>query len=124
MSVLPRTTGSRISSGLLPSWNPGMRRQFLSPASNTSSLPMRLRQPQRLFGGRHRDERLGAMRQRGAHDRGSAENVDDENRPTLYVRCGKPGWREDDVELHTSCRKSCGCRSRNLVSTFPATKSG
>ena len=40
MIVFPRTTASVISSGLLPSANPGMRTQFCSPASSTSVLPI------------------------------------------------------------------------------------
>src|SRR5262249_45923296 len=55
---------------------------------------------------------------------GEPQDVHDEHRATLHLGRGEAEWREQNVQLHDSGSKSCGWRSRNLVSTRPATKSG
>ena len=83
-----------------------------------------LRQPQRLLGGGHRDQRPRPVVERGAHGRGGAEDVDHEDRPALDLLRGEAGRGEDDVELHASGRSRCDSRSRNRVSTLPGDEVG
>src|SRR5207237_5729314 len=80
------------------------------------------READRLLGGGGGNDRLGAVRQ-GCDDRGrGAQGVDDDDAPAGQIP--EAERREVDVDLHAGGWSSCGSRSRNLVSTRPATKSG
>src|ERR1041385_1891112 len=73
-------------------------------------------------GGRH--DGLGSGEQR-AHDRaGGPEYVNDDDRSAGEIPRIEAEWRMVNVDLHVWSLRSCGSRSRNFVSTLPATKSG
>src|SRR6266581_3947473 len=81
-------------------------------------------QPDRFFRRGGGDYCLGPVGEGGHHGRRSPEHVDDDDAPAAHVSRVEAEWGEVDVDSHSWPVSSCGARSRNFVSTRPATKSG
>src|SRR5438093_10624799 len=77
----------------------------------------------RFFRRRRRDHRLRPVRHRRHHGRGGPQDVDHDGAPTPEISRGEAQRREENVDFHDGW-SSWGSRSRNLVSTVPATKPG
>src|SRR5207249_288669 len=82
------------------------------------------RQAHRFLRGRGRDHGLGAVRESGDHGGGGPQHVDDDDAPASEISCVQAERREVDGDVHAGFLRSCGSRSRNIVSTVPAMKSG
>src|SRR5207244_13498024 len=70
------------------------------------------------------DHVLGAVGQGRDQARRGHERVDDDDAPAAHVSRVQAEWGEVHVDSHSWPVSSCGARSRNFVSTRPATKSG
>src|SRR2546428_11172544 len=81
-------------------------------------------EPHGFLGGGGGDDGFGPVGQGGDDRRGGPQHVDDDDPPAGGLR-GAPAERgEQDSDLHGCSFRSCGSRSREFLSTLPATQSG
>jgi hypothetical protein len=63
-----------------------------------------LRQPERFFGGGHRNEGLGSAAQGRAHRSGCPQDIDHEYDAAVNLAAAQATRRQENVDLHDSGR--------------------